>query len=215
MPVGTPIALGFYPTTQRPVDERYLNNGTAWVDEAAVLAGIASTSRYVGLTVLIGSDEYWFTDLSTLALKNNIANAENVSIEDVGELYDADNVEDALAEVKIIADNNTEAIGTFKANPYQMNLPAGDLASKVAGATFTPTGWAIVAVDNAVNALLTHTLTDRKPVLVKVWEIDGANERLTKDFEDAFSGILATATTVNVEGINPTALALRVEFIFD
>jgi hypothetical protein len=215
MPVGTPIALGFYPTTQRPVDERYLNNGTAWVDEAEVLAGIATASRYIGLTVLIGSDEYWFTDLNTLALKNNIADAENVSIADAGDLFVSDNAEDALQEVKAIADDNATAIETLKVNPYQMNLPAGNLATKVAGATFTPTGWATVAVDNAVNALLTHTLTDRKPVLVKVWEIDGANERLTKDFEDAFSGILATSTTVNVEGINPTALALRVEFIFD
>lgn len=215
MTIGTETIIGMLMTTQRPLNEWYMNSAVPWADEAEVLAGIPIGSRHEGLKVRILTADYEFAaDLTTLNPANS-QTAEETSIADAGDIFDSDNVEDALQEVKLIADANATAIGLLKVTTYKMNLPAGNLATKVAGATFVPAAWATVAVDNSVNALLTHTLTGRKPVLVKVWEIDGSNERLTKDFEDAFSGFLATATTVNVEGINPTALALRVEFIFD
>ena len=70
MPTGTPIAIGFYPGSASPVDERYLNDGTPYANTAEVLATIPVISRHVGLTVNVAGVEYWFwPDVNTLAAK--------------------------------------------------------------------------------------------------------------------------------------------------
>lgn len=45
----------------KPFDDRYLNISTPWVDKEEVLTAI-TTYRYVGLTVNIDGDEYWWKD---------------------------------------------------------------------------------------------------------------------------------------------------------
>lgn len=44
----------------KPLDSKYLNGTLAYVSTAAVNAAIPIGERYVGLTVLIGTDEYWY-----------------------------------------------------------------------------------------------------------------------------------------------------------
>ena len=99
--------------------------------------------------------------------------------------------------------------------PQQILLSASsDVATRISGGATIPSGWS-VAADSGVNLLITHTLTGRKIVDVKVFEIDGDNERMIKPFEDAYSGILANGLTVKLEGLDTVALPLRIELIFD
>lgn len=214
--IGTPVTQGFISTTGTPIEATRLNELTAWASTSAALAGIDVGSRSIGMTIVVVDTEYWFMpDVNTLVAKpTGSTDAADIDITDAADYFTSTTVEGALQEVGSDLSTLSTAVGLLKATTYKMNMPTGNLATKVAGATFTPTGWATVAVDNSVNALVTHVLTGRKPVTVKVWEIDGS-ERLTKDFSDAYSGLLAGALTVNIEGINPTALALRVEFIFN
>jgi len=220
MATGTQVVIGFFPASASPVDERYLNETVAWADEAAVLAGIPIGKRHDGLTVRIGVKDYNFlADLTTLVEKRNtIQRAVDVPIDDTGDLFDATEVETALAEVKTLADANAAAIaalGTSKSNPYQILMPAGNIATKIAGATFAPTGWATIAQSGDYDAIITHTLTDRKVGFVNVFETDSGDRLLSFDKGTSYTGILGGATTVKIEGLAPTSLPIRVELIFD
>lgn len=220
MSTGTSKVIGFLMSAQRPLNEYYLNEGVAWVDSAAVLAGIPIGSRSDGLLVKIGTELWWFkADLTTLE-KVPVAAATSaalVSLLDAAALYDSTDVEAALAEVmtKVNATNSTvSAMGSIKQSNYTITLPASSsVAGRIAGAVETtdyPTGWTLSA-DSGVNLLVTHTLTGRKVSGVNVFEIDGANERLLPPFSEAYSGILVNGLTVKIEGLAPTLLAIRVE----
>jgi hypothetical protein len=223
MPTGT-IVIGFFPATQSPVDERYLNEGAPWTDEAEVLAGIPIGSRCPGLLVNIDGVIYMFSEdmasLTALAA-GSLQDAEQVLIDDTGNLYDAANVEDALAEAMAavnVLDAAVDAINTSGAiNIYSIDLTAQTtVAARVAAATEGddyPTGWTIAA-NSTTNLLVTHTLTGKKIVDVKVYEIDGSNERLLVPFNSSYSGILGNGLTVLIEGLAPTLLAIRIELIF-
>jgi hypothetical protein len=172
------------------------------------------------LKVRIGLVDYEFkADLATLqavAYANDQTAAE-VPIADAGSLFVAENVEAALAEVKTQA-NATDAVITGLGTGTDQTCFRVDLdTARVAGATETtdyPTGWELAA-SSVYNLLVTHTLTGRKLSNVNVFEIDGANERLLKPFESAYSGVLCNGLTVLIEGLAPVALALRIELIFD
>ena len=221
---GTPIVIGFSPSTQRPIQETYLNEATAWADEAAVLAGIPIGSRSDGLTVKIGLVEYWFlADLTTLQVKSTstLQTAAEVAITDTGTLFVAEDVEAALAEVKTqvnASDAAIAAIGTVGQYVYTILLDVANkvVATRIAGAHETadyPTGW-VLTVGSTVNLLVTHTLTGRKCAAVNVFEIDGSNERLLTPFNSAYTGILCNGLTVLIEGLAPVDLGIRIEMIF-
>jgi len=218
---GTEKVIGFKTMSQRPLNEWYLNNGVAWVDEAAVLAGIPSGSRSEFMFVNIAGVLYWFlADLTTLeaVTVSNLQDAEQVAIDDTGGLYDADNVEDALAEVMAYAVTVASSIPSdITQTVYSIDLTAQTtVAARVVAATETtdyPTGWTLAA-NSTTNLLITHTLTGRKIATVNVFEIDGSDERLLVPFDAAYSGILANGATVLIEGLAPTILAIRIELIF-
>lgn len=65
---GTPIAIGFFPGSQSPVDERYLNDGVSYASTSAVLANIPLISRHPYLIVNIAGVLYWFSDPSDLTV---------------------------------------------------------------------------------------------------------------------------------------------------
>jgi hypothetical protein len=230
MATGTVRVIGNIMATQRPLDEHYLNEGVAWVDTAAVLAGVPLGSRSPGKLIDIAGVLYWFEDdkttLSTV-FAAALPIASQVTIADAGSLFTdpgtGKQVEAALAEVKTQA-NATDATiagmgtGTLQ-TCFRIDLvtASGSVAARVAGATETtdyPTGWTLAA-NATVNLLVTHTLTGRKLSSVNIFEIDGANERLLKPFESAFSGVLCNGLTVLIEGLAPVALALRIELIFN
>jgi hypothetical protein len=218
---GTEKVIGFKTMSQRPLNEWYLNNGVAWVDEAAVLAGIPSGSRSEFMFVNIAGVLYWFlADLTTLeaVTVSNLQDAEQVAIDDTGGLYDADNVEDALAEVMAYAVTVASSIPSdITQTVYSIDLTAQTtVAARVVAATETtdyPTGWTLAA-NSTTNLLITHTLTGRKIAAVNVFEIDGSDERLLVPFDAAYSGILVNGATVLIEGLAPTILAIRIELIF-
>jgi len=220
---GTEKVIGILMSTQRPLDEHYLNEGAPWATTAAALAGIPSGSRSPGKPVNIAGVLYWFntamTDLVTV-FSASTPGAGDVAIADAGDLFDAADVEAALAEVKTQANATDAVLAGFDGvqTTYRIDFPTASrsVAARVAGATVTtdyPTGWTLAA-SSVYNLLVTHTLTGRKLSSVNIFEIDGANERLLKPFESAFSGILCNGLTVLIEGIAPVALALRIELIF-
>jgi hypothetical protein len=114
----------------------------------------------------------------------------------------------------LILDTEIARLASVTQSVYTVLLPTGaNIAARLAGSTNVPSGWSL-SVDSVVNLQVTHNLTGRKCVDVKVWEIDGSNERIAKPFSDAYSGILANGLTVLVEGLDTIALPLRIEFIF-
>lgn len=224
MTTGTDKLIGFLMATQRPLDEHYLNDGVAWMDVAAALAGIPLGSRSQFKLVNIAGALYWFkanlTELEAVTAAS-LQTAAEVTIADISELYTAENVEDALAEVKNQA-NATDTVvnGLTGLAPeiYKITLPAAaNVAARVAAAvegTDYPTGW-VLAVNSSVNLLITHILTGRKVSAVNIFEIDGANERLLANFSSAYTGILVNDLTCLIEGLAPTALALRIELFIN
>ena len=223
---GTEKSIGFKMASQRPLNELFLNEGAPWADEAEVLAGIDIAFRSPGLLVNIDSVLYWFDEgLTTLSTvyTSSAPDAVDVPITDTGGLYDATEVEAALAEV-MTAHNALQAevdgFGTgTEQTLFRINLTAqSTVAARVAAATETtdyPTGW-VLAASSVVNLLVTHTLTGRNIASVQVWEIDGATERLLVPFSSAFSGVLGntSATTVLIEGLAPTVKAIRIILTF-
>jgi len=222
--IGTPIPIGFFSQTQRPLDEAYLDNAVAWASEAAALAGIDFGIRSAYMMVNIAGELYWFLpDLVTLEKVTYAAvvTALEVSIVDSADLYDAENVEDALAEVMgyaVSIDLAVQELATIKTNPYTLLLGASaDVSTRLSGlveGTDYPTGWTLAA-DSGVNLMVTHNLTGRKIASVNVYTIDGSNERLSKPFDEAFTGILGNGMTVKIEGLNTLAVPLRIELFFN
>jgi len=219
MATGTVRVIGNIMATQRPLDEHYLDEAAVWATTAAALAGIPAGSRSPGKLVNVNGVLYWFntamTDLVTVLSASTPA-ASAVTIADAGTLYDAANVEDALAEVKTQADATDAAIAALtgaEQTTFTILLPASaSIAGRLAGAVTKPTGWTL-ADSSTVNLLVTHNLTGRKVSVVNVWEIDGANQRLLKPFEAAYSGCLVNLVTCLIEGLAPTVLAIRIEIV--
>lgn len=209
--------------TQRPLDEHFLNEGSPWATTAAALAGIPLGSRSPGKLVNIAGVLYWF-DVGLVSLSTVFAAAlpiaSQVTIVDTAAIYTATEVESALAEVMsahnaLVATVVGYGTGTNQI-PYSIVFSTASkvVATRVAGVTTKPTGW-ILAADATVNLLITHTLTGRKLAGCNIFEISGANERLLPPFSAAYSGILCNGSTVLIEGIAPTDLAIRIELLFD
>jgi len=147
-----------------------------------------------------------------------ITEAELLAILGVASIYSQAEC-DALFVAKVtgkslILDTEITRLASVNQSVYTVLLPTGaNIAARLAGSTTVPSGWSL-AVDSVVNLQVTHTLTGRKCVDVKVWEVDGSNERLAKSFSDAYSGILDNGLTVLIEGLDTIVLALRIELIF-
>lgn len=223
---GTEKSIGFKMASQRPLNELFLNEGAPWADEAEVLAGIDIAFRSPGLLVNIDSVLYWFDEgLTTLSTvyTSSAPDAVDVTITDTGGLYDATEVEAALAEVMTDLDALEAVVAGFGTGTdqtiYRIELGAyTTVVARVAAATETtdyPTGW-VLAADSTVNLKVTHTLTGRKIAGVQVFEIDGATESLLVPFSSAYSGVLGntSATTVLIEGLAPTVKAIRINLTF-
>jgi len=221
MPTGTPIVIGFYPTTDTvpSIDERLFNEGVPYADEAEVFATLDEISRAVYLPVNIAGVEYWFyPDIYTLAVKNVAQSntADNINITDTGEYFDSTEVESALQEIGNALLVLSEALTPVKSNPYEITMPTGDLVTKIAGAVFSPVTWATCELSGGSDLLITHTLTGRKVSFVNVFEIDGSNEHLLSfDKGEAYTGITGNGLTVLISGLANTSLGIRIELIFN
>lgn len=206
--VGVAIEVGFFLTTQRPLQETYLNNTVPWIDTAEALANIPAGARHAYMMINIDGLLYWFLpDLTTLQLVSEtlLQTAAETEIEDVMGYYTSGNVEGALQEIGATLEGLK--------NPFTLYLPASsDVAGRIAGAT-VPVGWSIDATDD-VNLLITHTVEDRILSHVTVFEVDGTQRRMCVPFSEAFTGVIEDGFDVTIEGLNPTALALVVNLFF-
>lgn len=149
---------------------------------------------------------------------------ELLDILEVDSLYSQSEI-DALLALKVdkvtgkslLADTEIARLLTIKGNPYKMSMPAGDIATKVAGAIFSPTGWGTVAQSGSTNIIVTSVLTGRKARFVNVFEIDGGIESwLSIEKGQAYTAFKNTgALTTLLEGFAPTLLPIEAVFIFD
>jgi len=224
MATGTEKVIGFLMKSQRPLDEWYLNDGVAWADNAAALAGIPSGSRSPFKLINVNGTLSWFlADLTTLEAVtiSSIQNAAGVSFADAGELYDAENVEDALAEVMSALNTLADSIGvtpTVNKNVFPITFGAySSVSDRVTNAVETtnyPTDWILTASDGT-NLSIVHNLTGRKLSTVNIWEIDGTTERSLPNFSQAYTGLTLTGSTIIIEGLAPTLLAIRISLLFE
>ena len=56
------LPFGVQLVNPKPVEFFYDNDGTPWASVAAANGGITSGIRYIGLTCIIGTVEYWYKD---------------------------------------------------------------------------------------------------------------------------------------------------------
>jgi len=208
---GTPLFAGFYSTTQRPIEEAYLNDGATWESEAQALAGIPSGARYIGQFVNIQNELFWFLDdLTTLtSVKEALKPKANEILfdeadEEIQTLFAAENVETALKELM----NKLNAMK----NPFVIQLTASDsISGKIAGA-IVPIGWSL-SDGEGTNLIITHNLEGREVSNVVVKEFNGGTGRFCIPFSEGFTGISETGNDIIIEGLNLTDLVLKI-FIF-
>lgn len=123
---------------------------------------------------------------------------------------------DKVTGKSLLADTEIARLLTIKSNPYQINMPAGNITTKIAGATFSPAGWATIAQSGDYDAIITHTLTGRKARFVNIFEVNGSDENLLSfDKGTAYTGITNNGLTTKIKGLAPTTLAINVNLIFD
>lgn len=160
----------------------------------------------LGLTVLSGEN-------------TGDQNASQVPIEDIDELYESENVEDALKEVKLIADE-AKSLSLSNVSLKQILLPAyASVAQRCSNAiegTDYPTDWVITTGSSEYDLLITHNL-GKNIVDVKVFEINAdTTERMLPPFSAAYTGVLQNSTNqLLVEGLTQDLLPLRIELLFE
>ena len=146
-------------------------------------------------------------------------NASQVSIADTGDYYIATNVEDALAEVKLLSDTTKLRVDKSLYN-QKITLPAYTSValrcSNAVSGTDYPTGWTLAAGASEYDLKITHGL-NKNFVDAKVYEINGdTTERLLPAFSAAYTGILQNSKNeILIEGLTQDNLALRIDLIFE
>jgi len=169
---------------------------------------ITPTTDFDG-TILISIKAVVFTIDAQYVL--DLFNISSIASEE----YVAANYVAKVSGSSLISDTEIARLLTVKQNPFRINLPSGNLTTKIAGATFEPTGWATIEISGTTDAVITHTLTGRKIGFINVFEIDGSDELVAKPFSDAYSGFKGNGSTVSILGVDTTTLPLRIELIFN
>lgn len=145
--------------------------------------------------------------------------ASQVPIEDVAEYYIAENVEDALAEVKLLADTTKTRVDKSLYS-QKITLPAyTSVALRCSNAVEEvdyPTGWTLAAGSSEYDLKITHG-QNKNFVDAKVYEINGdTTERLLPSFSAAYTGILQNSKNeILIEGLTQDNLPLRIDLIFE
>lgn len=145
--------------------------------------------------------------------------AKHVPITDVAEYYVAENVEDALAEVKLLADTTKTRVDKSLYN-QKIILPAYTSValrcSNAVSGTDYPADWTLAAGNSEYDLKITHGL-NKNFVDAKIYEINGdTTERLLPSFSAAYTGILQNSKNeILIEGLTQDNLALRIELIFE
>jgi len=221
--IGTTKEIGFYLSSQTPdIDERCFKNGVPYANTADVLATLTMMSRAKYLTVNIAGIEYWFDtdELDHLVIKNSAISgkAVDITIDDAAEIYESENVEDALQEVmgELISLEMTVAeIPVIPQPIFTINLPTGDVSERASGATggTGTTGWTYAAASNPNDLQITHNL-GRKIAHIDVSYIDGTSEiQLMGNL--AYTGRVALSSNVLViKGLSTKAFPLTIQLIF-
>jgi len=123
---------------------------------------------------------------------------------------------DKEAGKSLLADTEIARLLTIKSNPYQINMPAGNITTKVGGATFLPLGWATIAQSGDYDILITHILTGRKAGFVNVFEVDGTKESLLSfDKGTAYTGVDNDGLTTLIKGLATTTLPIVIKIVMD
>lgn len=176
------------------------STGTNTGDETA-----ATIKTKLGITTLSGSN-------------TGDQNASQVTITDVAKYYIATNVEDALAEVKQIADQNKSDLQKTP-RIEEITLPAyASVAQRCSNAIEGddyPAGWTLTVGDSEYDLRIVHNL-NRNFVKPEIWEVNGdGSERGLPDYSAAYTGKLQISKNeILIEGLTQDLLPLRIDLIF-
>jgi len=113
----------------------------------------------------------------------------------------------AIAGSGLIAETEKTRLSGIIAPQVIVLSAASDVSGKISGAT-KPDGWTLAASDT--DLIITHTVTGKQVSGIIIKEVDGSTKRICVPFEEAYTGITEISTTITIEGINPTSLALIV-----
>jgi len=196
----------------------YLNNGSPWASQAAVLAGFPFESRNQFDTVNIMGVEYWFlADKVTLVNKfgsvvltdGSVTTIKMSEVPSGSIMYRRSN-ENGPWEVSTLVqlkdDLNIPAISDATNNIRVMRLNYPD---RIADATL-PVDWEIAMVGQ--NLIVTHNM-DKRVANVSILQVDGTTERVLQG-NKAFSGWYTGDTnSLTIESLNSQyKLAIYVTF---
>ncbi len=135
-----------------------------------------------------------------------ISTAEGLSIATIS------NKIDAVEGSGLISDTEKTRLALIKQSDFIITLPAaGSVAERLSGATY-PTGWVLTA--SSTNLIITHTLGGEQLSGITIKEVDGSISRVCVPFDEAYTGITENGTSITIEGLNPTALALTLILTF-
>lgn len=210
-------------TTSNPY---YLNDGVPYVNEAEVLANFPLADRNTFDKVNINGVDYWFTPdtltlapyVGSLALGDgSITPPKFADMPAKTIYYNKENTPgspqiNTLEQLKLdLGINNNNVKQTL----YEILMPAGDLVTKVAGATFTDSEWGSIIQSDDYDVIITHNLTGRDIAFVNVWENNNGKHRLLSfDKGTAYTAIESENNLVTIFGLAPTLLPIRIELIF-
>lgn len=137
--------------------------------------------------------------------------ASEVQIVDSGDLYDADNVEEALAEAKVLIDEHEEKLSGI-GGIYSVTLSAGaNVAAKISGAT-VPSGWTLEVGSTSYDIQINHN-KDERVAFVSVFYIDGTEEIMLMNTA-AYNGIRTVGTNTLVINSIATGVVSKVVKIY-
>jgi hypothetical protein len=209
MATGTTNPIGFWITSQSPLDEKYLKEAHAYVDQAEVLAHIPLIHRSEYLLVNIAGTLYWFLpDLVTLAPVDagSLQTASEIEITDAEGLFTATTVEGALIE---LAQRTEGASVAGSGNIYALSFIASNsVAGRLVGYT-PPAGWTVTAGASPQDMLITHGL-GRRVAQATVFEVTGTEELKAEGF-NAYTGIKSPdANSVLIMGLTNKSVALKI-----
>lgn len=204
----------------------YLNDGVPYVDQAEVFADFPLEDRNVFDKVNVAGVDYWFKPdvltlepyVGSLALADgSITPPKFADMPAKTIYYNKENTVgipqiNTLEQLKIdLGINNNNVKQTL----YEIQMPAGNLVTKVAGATFTDSVWGTIVQSDDYDVVITHNLTGRDIAFVNVWENNNGKHRLLSfDKGTAYTTVESENNLVTIFGLAPTLLPIRIELIF-
>lgn len=193
----------------------FLGRNTAGTGVPEVLS-VATAKTLLNLSGTNSGDQDLSGKVDKASGYSLVADTEIAKIHEPGsDDQDLSGLVEKVTGKSLIADTEIARLLTLSA-PYTIILPA---ASSVAGRIVTPTelpsGWLLAVGTSVLDLRITHGLTDKKPIDVKVWaEVTTGVERL-RIAGLAYTGLWTpTTSTLEIESLAAIEVPIRIDIFF-